>query len=289
MKFVFFGGEPLAVPVLNELKQSNLIPDLIVCNPDRPSGRGKKITQPPVKLWAENEGIEVFQPTNYQDEVAKTKLSSEKWDLFVVVAYKFILPDWLLELPDKGALNMHPSLLPRLRGASPIRTAIIQNLPEEVGVTVILLDKEMDHGPILEQLPMEISVENWPMTGPKLDKALADLGGALLADVIQAWMHDELSPQEQEHEMATYCNKLDKANSELSINPYKLPMGREATKVLHTIYAFAGVGDAFFIHNDKRVKIKDARLTDGGSLQLLRVIPEGKKEIDFKDYLSALG
>ncbi len=288
MKFVFFGGEPLAVPVLNKLKEVNLIPDLIVCNPDRPTGRKQELTPPPAKLWAQSNKIEVFQPNNYKDSSAKDRLSMDEWDLFVVVAYNFILPEWLLELPEKGAINLHPSLLPRLRGASPIRTSILENLPEEVGVTVMLLDKEMDHGPILEQIPLEMSKDNWPMSGPELDKTLADMGGELLGDVIQTWMYDELSPQERDHEMATYCSKLKKEDSELNIDPLNLPAGREATKIIHTIYAFTGIGDTYFTHNGKRVKIKKAELTKGGTLKLVRVIPEGKKEIDFKDFLSTL-
>ncbi|MCB9814970.1 methionyl-tRNA formyltransferase [Candidatus Nomurabacteria bacterium] len=289
MNFVFFGGEPLAVPVLNKLKENNLIPSLIVCNPDRRSGRGQKLTSPPAKIWAEAEGIEVFQPTSYKDDSVKEKLSETDWELFVVVAYNFILPAWLLEIPQKGVLNVHPSLLPKLRGASPIRTAILNNLPDDVGVTIMLMDKEMDHGPILEQEQLILHEKNWPLAGDELDKILADLGGELLSEVIQAWVHDELSQQEQDHSMATYCSKLDKAQAELNINPQKLPSGREATKILHTVYAFSGIGDTYFIHNGKRVKIKKASLTEGGSLLLQRVVPEGKKEIDFTDYLKTYG
>ncbi|MCB9810112.1 methionyl-tRNA formyltransferase [Candidatus Nomurabacteria bacterium] len=288
MKFIFFGGEPLAVPVLNKLKENNLIPTLIVCNPDRRSGRGQKLTPPPVKLWAEKEKIEVFQPESYKDESVKTKLTTEDWDLFVVVAYNFILPEWLLGLPQKGVINVHPSLLPKLRGASPIRTAIKDNLPDDVGVTIMLLDKEMDHGPILEQEQLHLDETNWPMSGEKLDMILANLGGELLAEVLQAWVHDELLPQEQDHEMATYCSKLDKSESELTINPFKLPAGREATKMLHTIYAFSGIGDTYFIYEGKRIKIKEANITDGGTLQIKRVIPEGKKEVNFSDFLKSL-
>jgi len=287
MKFAFFGGEPLAVPVLNELKDFGLIPSLIVCNPDRPSGRGQKLTSPPVKIWAEAEGVEVFQPNNYKDGEAKTKLTDEKWDLFVVVAYNFILPKWLLDLPAKNTLNVHPSLLPRLRGASPIRTAILENLPEEIGVTIMLLDEKMDQGPILEQVPLQISKENWPMPGPMLDTALANLGGSLLANTITDWINDDISPQEQDHEQATYCSKLDPVNRELKIDPRKLPVGSEAKQTWHTICAFAGVGDTYFIHEGKRVKVNKAEWTEGGSLRLLRVTPEGKKEISIKDYLNS--
>lgn len=288
MNFVFFGGEPLAVPVLNKLKENNLIPSLIVCNPDRPSGRGQKLTPPPAKIWAETEKIEVFQPTNYKDGSAINKLKESEWDIFVVVAYNFILPNELLKIPKKGVLNVHPSLLPKLRGASPIRTAILNNQPEYVGVTIMLMDEKMDHGPILEQEKLSIDKEDWPMSGDKLDIKLADLGGALLSETIPAWINNELIPQEQNHELATYCGRINKADSQLEINPNELPSGEEALKTLQTIYAFSGIGDTFFIHERKRVKIKSANITDNKSLRILRVIPEGKKEIDFKDYLNNL-
>jgi methionyl-tRNA formyltransferase len=288
MKFVFFGGEPLAVPVLNKLKEANLLPSLIICNPDRPSGRGQELTSPPTKVWAESEGIPVFQPDNYKDGSAETKLKETDWDFFVVVAYNFILPEGILSIPEKGSLNLHPSLLPKLRGASPIRTAILENLPEEIGVTVMLLEQKMDAGPILDQIPLMLEPKDWPMTGSKLDSKLASIGGDLLAETIQGWAHDELSPQEQDEDLATYCSKLDKEKRFLKINPHKPPAGRAAKIFLHTIYAFDGMGDAYFTHEEKRIKIKKAELTDGGTLRILRVIPEGKKEIDFKDYLSTI-
>lgn len=288
MNFVFFGGEPLAVPILNKLKGGGLLPSLIICNPDRPSGRGQKLTPPPTKTWAETEAIEVFQPTNYKDNSAIAKLRESKWDLFVVVAYNFILPNELLKIPKKGVLNLHPSLLPKLRGASPIRTAIMSNQPEYVGVTIMLMDEKMDHGTILEQEQLPIKVEDWPIIGDVLDNQLANLGGDLLAETIPAWMSDELIPQEQNHELATYCGRINKADSQIVINPFDLPAGEEAKKILHTIYAFSGIGDTFFIHKEKRVKIKSADLKDDGKLRILRVIPEGKKEIDFSAYLKVL-
>ncbi len=287
LTFVFFGGEPLAVPILVKLKEAGLLPSLIVCNPDRPAGRGQKLTPPPVKLWAEQEGIAVFQPTNYKDDVARSQLESQPWDLFVVVAYNFILPDWLLTLPKYGVLNVHPSLLPKLRGASPIRTAILENNPEDVGVTIMLMDKEMDHGPILEQEQFFVSEDNWPISGPVLDVLLADMGSELLAEVIPAWIAGELSPQEQTHEMATYCHKLTKEQGELMIDPFDLPAGEAGRHAWRVINAFAGIGDAFFKFDEKRVKIKKAEFL-GGTLRLLRVIPEGKKETDFTDYLRSI-
>ncbi|MEY3783865.1 MAG: hypothetical protein RLZZ230_187 [Candidatus Parcubacteria bacterium] len=283
--FAFFGGEPLAVPILNKLKKAGLVPTLIICNPDRPSGREHALTSPPAKDWAIAEGIEVFQPTTYKDDSAQLKLAATEWDLFVVVAYNFILPEWLIALPKKGIINVHPSMLPKLRGASPIRTAILLNIPEDIGVTIMQMDKEMDHGPILEQEQLQINSNNWPISGPKLDIILAKLGGDLLVDVIPAWLEDAIIPQEQEHEHASYCSKLSKADSELTIDPLHLPAGMPARKAWHTINAFAGIGDTFFIYAGKRIKITEAEMSNGGTLQILKVIPEGKKEISYPDFL----
>jgi methionyl-tRNA formyltransferase len=287
LKFAFFGGEPLAVPVLEKLSTAGLTPSLVVCNPDRPSGRGQQLTPPPAKAWAAQHGIPVYQPTTHKDGDSETRLSSEAWDLFVVVAYNFILPDWLLALPQHGVLNLHPSLLPLLRGASPIRSAILQDRPEALGVTIMLIDTEMDHGPILAQTPFPIEPDTWPIDGPTLDAQLATLGGELLAQTIPAWMAGDITPQAQQHAAATYCHKLQKSDAEVAINPFDLPAGAAGWQIWLTINAFAGIGDAFFLHDGKRVKIKKAEFTDG-KLRLLRVTPEGKKEVTFTEYLRSL-
>tara|TARA_B100000508_G_scaffold38018_1_gene29785 strand:- start:3005 stop:3886 length:882 start_codon:yes stop_codon:yes gene_type:complete len=288
IRFVFFGGEPLSVPVLEELKVENQLPELIVCSPDKPVGRKQVMTPPPVKVWAEENGIEVFQPTSYKDESTREKLETVDADLFVVVAYNKILPKWLLDLPKHGTLNVHPSLLPKLRGASPIRTAIKDDLREDIGVTVMLLDEEMDHGPILDQIIVPIADENWPVSGPELDLALARTGGALLSSTLPEWIAGNIDPQEQDHEQATYCGKLTKADSELEIDPLNLPTGDAAWQAWLKINAFIGIGDTFFMHEGKRVKISEAELNNDQNLQINKVIPEGKSETDFNNYLQSL-
>lgn len=151
----------------------------------------------------------------------------------------------------------------------------------------MLMDEEMDHGPILDQMMMDISDENWPVPGPELDETLARMGGSLLAETIPAWLADELEPQEQNHEQASYCGKLTKEDSQLDIDPLQLPRGEAARHAWRTINAFIGIGDTFFIHNNTRVKIKKAEFADG-QLRLLRVIPEGKSETDFAQYLQSI-
>lgn len=284
-KIAFFGGEPLGPASLEALVRAGLTPELVVCNPDRPSGRGLELTSPRIKTWAEEPVIEIFQPTTYKVKESLERITSTEWDLFVVVAYNFILPKWLLELPKHGTINVHPSLLPKLRGASPIRTAILENLRDDVGVSIMLMDEQMDHGPLLQQVPLGLN--NWPLGGLMLDDMLASIGGEILAQTIPRWLSGEITPEEQDHEAATYTKKFEKANSELSINLANLPTGDEAMKLLCKIKAYEGIGDTFFIDGGKRVKVKAAGLSTGGQLELYRVIPEGKKEVDFVTYLAS--
>lgn len=284
-RIAFFGGEPLGLPALEALYEAGLVPELVVCNPDRPSGRGQTLTPPPIKIWTQERGIEVLQPTSYKERDALTRLTRTEWDLFVVVAYNFILPKWFLELPKYGVINVHPSLLPKLRGASPIRTAILENLQDEVGVSIMLMDEKMDHGPILAQEAVSVLDTEWPMEGPVLDALLAQKGGKMLAATIPKWFKGDIIPIEQEHGGATYTKKFEKADAELQLDPLNLPAGQEAYQILSKIKAFSGMSDCFFIDNGRRIKIKAAGLSTNGSLELMRVIPEGKSEINFSQYV----
>lgn len=287
IKFVYFGGEPLGVPVLEELKAAGLLPSLIVCNPDRPVGRKQLLTPPPVKIWAEAHSIEVWQPESFKkDEIIGVgPLYDIEWDVFVVVAYNKILPKWFIELPKHGSVNVHPSLLPLLRGASPIRSTILEDMKDMCGVSVMQLDEKMDHGPLLAQERLQISDNAWPIKGCELDEALARLGGSLLAAALPDYVAGNITPQEQNHDAATYCGKLDRSMGELQIDPYNLPTGNEAYQALLKIRAFDGFPGTFFIHDGKRIKITDAELA-AGKLRILRIIPEGKKEVDFNQYYS---
>jgi methionyl-tRNA formyltransferase len=283
-KIAFFGGEPLGLPALQSLVRAGLTPELVLCNPDRPSGRGLELQAPRIKTWSLENNIEVFQPESFKDKTALARITDTDWDIFVVVAYNFMLPKWFLELPKHGTVNVHPSLLPKLRGMSPIRTAILENRPEEVGVSIMLMDEEMDHGPILAQAPLTLN--EWPLGGILLDDMLAQIGGELLALTIPKWVAGEITPKEQMHEEATYTKRFDKTNSEIIIDPNNLPTGDEALKILSKIRAYSGIGDTFFVDKGKRVKVKGATL-ENGTLIITRVIPEGKKEMDFSSYLSS--
>ena len=284
--FIFFGGEPLGVPALESLHSAGLTPTLIVCNPDRPRGRTHELAAPPVKIWALAHDIPVFQPEKI-DTAAIERLTAEPIDLFVVVAYNHILPKQLLEHPTHDTLNLHPSLLPLLRGASPIRTAILEDHPDAVGVSIIKLDAKMDHGPIVAQEVFMVDEPDWPIRGQELDRYLANVGGELLAETIPAWIAGAIEPQEQDHNAATYCSRLNRADGELEIDPHALPHGDSAWHALLKIRAFDGFPGTFFIYNGKRIKITDAELVDE-TLVITSVIPEGKTEQSFAQFLQSL-
>jgi len=289
INFVFFGGEPLGVPVLEALKAVGLLPSLIVCNPDRPVGRKQVLTAPPVKDWARLHHIDVWQPVDYKgdyEEAARAQLTLKEWGLFVVVAYNFILPTWLLKIPKHQTINLHPSLLPKYRGASPIRSAILHDDREAIGVSVMLLDEKMDHGPVLAQEKFTVSASKWPVSGLWLDGELAKAGGDLLARTISAWVTGDITPKAQDHTLATYCGRLNKNDGELLLDPHYLPTGAAAYKIYLKIQAYAGWPDTFFIHNNTRIKITAAQWQNN-QLIIEKIIPAGKSERTFVHWLQA--
>lgn len=282
MKIAFFGTPDLAVTALFEMESFGILPELVVTTPDAPVGRKQIITPPPTKIWAEEHNIPTFQPTTLKDQAQLAPLTNQSWDLFVVFAYGKIIPEWLLKLPKYGTINAHPSLLPKLRGASPIRSTLLTDLTA-AGVTIIQMDEKLDHGPILYQQAVNLPS---PILGRELDKTLSLICGDLLAHVIQELPKGTLVPTPQNHEAATFCTKITKEMAELTIDPKNLPTGDAAIQVYRQICAFDIWPEAFFIHNGKRIKIKAAHLDNSGNLQITRIVPEGKNEMDFSAYFS---
>ncbi len=279
--FAFFGTPDIAVTALEEMETFGYLPSLVVCNPDAPVGRKQVMTPPPVKVWAEARGIKVFQPTTLKNHDDLNQLTATAFDFFVVLAYGKIMPEWLIGLPKYGTINAHPSLLPKFRGASPIRSTLLHDL-SACGVTIIQMDRELDHGPILTQQAVELYGQ--PIPGLALDETLARISGCLLVDVMQKVPLGHVIPTPQDHDAATFCTKISKEMGQLQIDPLHLPTGAEALAVYHKICAFDGWPETFFIYNGKRIKIKSARLTETGELEILRIVPEGKNETDFRTY-----
>lgn len=277
LNMVFFGTPQISVFVLEELENKGIIPSLVVTVPDKPRGRKMKLTAPEVKEWAQERDIPVMQTEKITPEFIlelKEKAPQNGWDVFVVAAYGKMLPEKLLEIPKFEVLNVHPSLLPRLRGANPIRGAILED-EKEVGVSIMLIDKEMDHGPIL--LQEKVAISEWPPRGKELDELLARKGGEMLGDVLPKWIKGEITPQEQNHNEATFTKKIIKEDGLIDLN-------NDSYKNLLKIRALEGWPGTYFFKDDKRIKITDAEL-ENGKLKITRVIPEGKNEMDYEVFL----
>jgi methionyl-tRNA formyltransferase len=280
--FAFFGTPDIAVTALDEMATFGYMPSLVVCNPDAPVGRKHIITPPPTKVWAEARGIPVFQPISLKDQNTLAPLTDQSYDFFVVLAYGKIMPEWLINLPKYGTINAHPSLLPKFRGASPIRSTLLHDL-SACGVTIIQMDKDLDHGPILAQQAVELYDQ--PIPGGELDDVLARVSGCLLVDVMQKTLIGQITAIPQDHEAATFCTKITKDMSELSLDPYHLPTSADAFAMYRKICAFDGWPGTFFFYNGKRIKVAAATYdASTETLTITRIIPEGKNEMDWKQY-----
>jgi len=278
VKFVFFGTPAIAVDVLGELEAAGYVPAVVVTAPDRARSRGRVVQGTPAKAWALKRGIDVLQPEQITPKFV-AELGNTEWDIFVVAMYAKLLPKKLIELPRRGTLNVHPSLLPKLRGPSPVRTAILTDEKNAVGVSVMLLDEEMDHGPVIAQASVE--PESWPMSGTLLEHLLAHEGGRLLAETISVWMKGEVKPEEQDHSQATYTKKIVKQDAHINL-------ADDPHKNLLKICAYADSPGAFtfFERNGKPIRtlIIGAHL-ENGELVLDTVKPEGKQEMLYADFV----
>ncbi|HEV2036240.1 MAG TPA: methionyl-tRNA formyltransferase [Candidatus Dormibacteraeota bacterium] len=208
MKLVFAGTAAFAVPSLRALDAAGHEIQLVITQPDRP-GHRMKLTPPPVKLAALELGLEVYQPARIRDPVVGEKLRSPGPDLLVVVAYGQIIPKSVLSTPRYGAVNVHASLLPRHRGAAPIAHAILSG-DRETGVTIMRMDEQLDHGPILATSATEIGAQE---DAAALTVRLAEMGARLLVDTVDRL--DEVRDVEQDHARATIAPRLRKEDGEL--------------------------------------------------------------------------
>ena len=213
MKIVFFGTPEFSAIILEKLIKNNLKPVLAVASPDKPVGRDQVLTSPAAKILAEKYDIPVLQPKDLEDPVFKQVLGNIQPDLVVVAAYgPPFLPNWLLAFPKYGCINLHPSLLPKYRGASPIPQAILDN-EKETGVTIIRMSEKIDGGDILAQEKLEIFPTDTTLT---LTKKLADLGASLLVKTISALVGSGISPCSQGEFPTVYCRQLKKEDGRIN-------------------------------------------------------------------------
>jgi len=292
MKFAFFGTSEFSVYVLEELKKHDIVPNLIVASSDKPKGRKLIITPPPTKIWAEKNNIPVYQPKSLRSlkkdgtpfkEPAKKVLEKTKWNLFLVASYGKIIPAEIFNIPTHKTLNIHPSLLPKYRGASPIQSQILNDFAnpdrsggeKNVGVTLMQIDEGMDTGPII--LQENTQLDEWPIGSLELEKTLAVQGAKMFAQILPDWLEDKIKPNKQDDSKATECGKIEKSDGEIDLNgdPYKNYL---------KIKAYEGWPGTYFFKYGKRIKITEAEFKED-TLVITRVIPEGKKDMDYKDFI----
>jgi len=227
VRVVFFGTPEFAVPSLEALLGEGFDVLAVVTQPDKPQGRSRSQTvAPPVKVAAVAEGIPVLQPARPTDRAFVDRLRMLAPDVGVVVAYGHILKPELLALPGHGMVNVHPSLLPELRGAAPVEWAILNGL-EKTGVTIMRMDEGLDSGPILHQLPHYIEPE---VTGGELSEHLAEMGAQALVETLSLLEQNALKPVPQDHARATYAPKLTRDTA-------RIRWSDPADKVARTIRA----------------------------------------------------
>ncbi len=214
MNLVFYGTPAFAVPTLEKLVAEQFTIDLVVTNPDEPSGRGYAVKAPPVKAAALRAGLSIYQPVKLKEPATVEFLSRYKPDVAVVVAYGHILPPWLLELPRLGCINLHASLLPKFRGAAPIQWSIVRG-ESVTGVTTMKIDQGLDTGDLL--LKKETAILDTD-TAETLGDRLSHFGADLLVETLRRLESDDLAGQPQDNSQATLAPILKKEDGRIDWN-----------------------------------------------------------------------
>jgi methionyl-tRNA formyltransferase len=255
LKIIYFGTADFAVPPLQALlnDQASFEVVAVVSQPDRPAGRKGELKASPVSAVARESGLDLFQPEKL-DEKAIWTLQELEADVYVVAAYGLIMPHAVLDIPPGGALNLHGSLLPKYRGASPIQTAILEG-ETETGVTLMKMDAKMDHGAILDTVRVEIMETDDYLS---LTGKLAEAAAGLLVEALPKYQDGELTAEEQDHDAATYTKILKKEDGRIDWN-------QPATRIERQIRAYRPWPGTFTADHLKilAVEIKDAPLPEG--------------------------
>jgi methionyl-tRNA formyltransferase len=296
LRLVFMGSPQFAVPPLEYLLLNGYQVAAVYTQPDRPAGRGRGLAASPVKQLAQARGLTVVQPANFKAAETREQLKAFNPDVIVVAAFGQILPQPVLELPKFGCLNIHPSLLPRFRGASPVASAILAG-DDFTGVSIMLLDQGLDTGPLLARAQVPVSPRD---TTGSLTAKLSWLGARLLGEVLVGWGRGELTPQPQNEAEASYCGPITKEEGEIdwrlsavaiwrrvrAFNPWPGGYTRWRGKTLKVMEAVpleeettARVGEVVALGSGFGVGTGD------GVLGVLRVQLEGKKAMSAQEFL----
>lgn len=297
ISIVFLGSPAFAVPSLRALASDERFTlSLVVTQPDRPAGRGRRTKAPAVKEAAQELGLPVFQPESLRDPDAVARLAAAKPDVLVVVAYGEILRRAVLDLPPHGCLNVHPSLLPRYRGSAPVQAAIL-NGDAETGVSIIKLIRRMDAGPIVAQRRVPLDGTE---TAGALSEHLAELAGTMLPDVVASWVAGSLTATPQDDSAATYTRELTPADA-------RIDWRKSAVEIERLVRAMQPWPKAWSVLEGRRLAVLACDISQEASkdppgtinaaarfptvatgttdLVLLRVQPEGRREMAAQDWV----
>lgn len=298
MRIIFMGTPHFAVPALEQLVLDGCDVAAVYTQPDKEAGRGRLSLAPPVKQAAVELGLRVEQPASLQTADSLQLIAGLRPDAIVVAAYGKMLPVAVLSLPPHGVLNIHPSLLPRFRGASPVASAILAG-NQFTGVSVMLLDEGMDTGPVLAR--EQVGISPLDTTGSLTDK-LARVGANLLLDVMPRWLKGEITARAQDESQATLTRKFEKEDGEID---WSLP----AKEISLRVRAFTPWPGSYTRWQGKQVKItgavplpaalgvKPGQVTSlegtqlgigtgDGLLGVLQLQLEGKREMTAADFLN---
>ena len=248
MQTIFFGTPEFAVPVLRAMVESGYPPARVITRPARPVGRGYKLQDPPVAVWAAAHDLEVLQPEKVNRKSFRAELARVEPDVAVVVAFGQIFRRRLLALPRHGCFNVHASLLPRYRGAAPIQAAIAAG-ETTTGVTTMVMEEGLDSGPILLQDELEIAPGE---TTPELAERLAESGARLMVETLRRLERGDLEPREQDHSEASYAPQLTKADGVVD-------WSRPATEIYDRLRAYTPWPGQVTTLRGKQVKLIQAR------------------------------
>ena len=224
MRFIFFGSSKFAEIILNKLLKSNMKPVLVVTTPPKAKGRKKILSPTPVYNLAEQNEIPILTPENLKDEEFLSNFKDYNPDLVILTAYGKIIPSQLLSIPKKGILNLHPSLLPRWRGATPIQSAILAG-DKETGVSLFLMDEEVDHGPIIQKT--EYKIQNLNITYSELSQELAEIGADLIINIAPKWLKGEIGSIPQDHSSTSHCHKILPEDEKIDWNKSNIEIDRK--------------------------------------------------------------
>ncbi len=299
-KIVFFGTSEFAVPSLEALIKEGYEIMAVITTPDEPTGRKQILTPPSVKIVAQKLGLKILQPKSLKIENLKFKIPDA--DVGVIASYGKIIPLEILNQPKYGFINIHPSLLPKYRGPSPIQYTLL-NGDEETGVTIMKVDAQVDHGLILAK-SQKLNIQNEKFQ--ELHNELAKIGAELLIKTLPDYLAGKIEPMEQDHNQATFTKIIKKEDG-------KIDWHKSAQEIYNQFRAFDVWPGIWTMWNDKILKITDCKISaeqsyhnhdreyiaqvyneDGiifvpcsnGHIQILRLQLEGGKEMPITDFLS---